>query len=108
MTKKYPRLTPKLLAQAQAENRFRDYCLSTSRGKVLHALELAERPLSPIELSQVTRWLASAPWPGWRGCPGRPKPPLAACRTEALRLNAESDFVVAGFRLALDRTLIPV
>ena len=33
---------------------------------------------------------------------------LAACRTEALRLNAESDFVVAGFRLALDRTLIPV
>ena len=34
--------------------------------------------------------------------------PLAACRTEALRLNAESDFAVAGFRLALDRTLIPV
>ena len=33
---------------------------------------------------------------------------LAACRTEALRLNAESDFAVAGFRLALDRTLIPV
>ena len=35
-------------------------------------------------------------------------PELAACRTEALRLNAESDFAVAGFRLALDRTLIPV
>ena len=35
-------------------------------------------------------------------------PTLAACRTEALRLNAESDFAVAGFRLALDRTLIPV
>jgi len=33
---------------------------------------------------------------------------LAACRTEALRLNAEGDFAVAGFRLALDRTLIPV
>jgi hypothetical protein len=32
---------------------------------------------------------------------------LAACRTEALRLNAEGDFGVAGFRLALDRTLIP-
>jgi hypothetical protein len=33
---------------------------------------------------------------------------LAACRTESLRLNAEDDFVVAGFRLKLDRTLIPV
>jgi hypothetical protein len=33
---------------------------------------------------------------------------LAACRTESLRLNAEDDFAVAGFRLALDRTLIPV
>jgi hypothetical protein len=33
---------------------------------------------------------------------------LAACRTETLRLNAEGDFAVAGFRLALDRTLIPV
>ena len=33
---------------------------------------------------------------------------LAACRTQALRLNAESDFAVAGFHLALDRTLIPV
>ena len=33
---------------------------------------------------------------------------LAACRTEALRLSVEDDFAVAGFRLALDRTLIPV
>jgi hypothetical protein len=33
---------------------------------------------------------------------------LAACRTETLRLNAEGDFAVVGFRLALDRTLIPV
>lgn len=33
---------------------------------------------------------------------------LAACRTEALPLNAEGDFAVVGFRLALDRTLIPV
>jgi hypothetical protein len=32
----------------------------------------------------------------------------AACRTETLRLNAEGDFAVVGFRLALDRTLIPV
>jgi hypothetical protein len=37
-----------------------------------------------------------------------PFPALAACRTETLRLNAEGDFAVVGFRLALDRTLIPV
>ena len=46
------------------------------------------------------RWTARPELPVWRA--------LAACRTEALRLNAESDFAVAGFRLALDRTLIPV
>jgi hypothetical protein len=38
----------------------------------------------------------------------RSRESLAACRTETLRLNAEGDFAVVGFRLALDRTLIPV
>jgi hypothetical protein len=40
--------------------------------------------------------------------PGGADGRLAACRTETLRLNAEGDFAVVGFRLALDRTLIPV
>ena len=37
--KKYPHLTPKLLAEAERENRLGDFMLATSTGKVLHALE---------------------------------------------------------------------
>jgi len=49
-----PRLTPKLLAEAEHENRLRDFMLATPGGKVQHALELAGRPMSPLEISRGT------------------------------------------------------
>jgi hypothetical protein len=54
--------------------------------------------LAPARNSSVPTWPKAKFWVR----------DLAACRTETLRLNAEGDFAVVGFRLALDRTLIPV